>query len=209
MEGQPGARERLLGSVVEHFTTEGLGDQSLRRIAEAVGSSHRMLLYHFGSRDGLLLAVAQEVERRTRIQVEALSHDASASTDKHIRRVWNYVADPALARFERLFFALYGRALQGDDALRPLLEDDVAGWLDTNVALASAGGVDAPAATVRLHARLGLAVVRGLLLDLLATGEREEVGAALELFARAYTGAWWEDQPAGAEAGAGTSERAS
>ena len=65
---------------------------------------------------------------------------------------------------------------------------------------------------MRLHARLGLAVVRGLLLDLLATGEREEVGAALELFARAYGGAWWKRQPAGAagaEAGAGTSERAS
>ncbi len=72
--------------------------------------------------------------------------------------------------------------------------------------------MDAPAATVRLHARLGLAVVRGLLLDLLATGDVEEVGAALELFARAYAGAWWEGQPAGgagAETGAGTSERAS
>ena len=207
MSDQPVARERLLASVVEHFTTEGLGDQSLRRIAEAVGSSHRMLLYHFGSRDGLLLAVAQEVERRTRIQVEVLSHDATASTDEHIRRVWDYVADPALARFERLFFALYGRALQGDDALRPLLEGDVAGWLDTNVALASAGGVDAPAATVRLHARLGLAVVRGLLLDLLATGEREEVGAALELFARAYTGAWWEDSSRRGSGGSGGRRR--
>jgi AcrR family transcriptional regulator len=212
MEGQPAARERLLGLVVEHFTAEGLGDQSLRRIAEGVGTSHRMLLYHFESKDGLLLAVAQEVERRTRSQVEMLSHDATASTDDHIRRVWAYVADPALAGFERLFFALYGRALQGDEALRPLLEDDVAGWLDANVALASAGGVDAPASTVRLHARLGLAVVRGLLLDLLATGEPEEVGAALELFALAYAGAWWAGQPAGAagaEAGAGTSERAS
>ena len=209
MEGQSAARERLLDSVIEHFTAEGLGEQSLRRIAEAVGTSHRMLLYHFGSKDGLLLTVAQEVERRTRSQVEMLSHDATASTDDHIRQVWAYVADPELAGFERLFFALYGRALQGDEALRPLLEGDVAGWLDANVALASAGGVDAPAPTVRLHARLGLAVVRGLLLDLLATGEREEVGAALELFARAYAGAWWEGQPTGAGAGAGSSERAS
>jgi AcrR family transcriptional regulator len=207
MDGQSAATERLLESVIEHFTAEGLGEQSLRRIAEAVGTSHRMLLYHFGSKDGLLLAVAQEVERRTRSQVEMLSHDPTASTDDQIRQVWAYVADPEVAGFERLFFALYGRALQGDEALRPLLEGDVAGWLDANVALASAGGVDAPAPTVRLHARLGLAVVRGLLLDLLATGEREEVGAALELFALDYAGAWWEGQPTGAVAG--TSERAS
>ena len=43
------AKERLLDAVIEHFTADGLADQSLRRIAEAVGSSHRMLLYHFGS----------------------------------------------------------------------------------------------------------------------------------------------------------------
>ena len=44
----------------------------------------------------------------------------------------------------------------------------------------------------RVHARLGLAVVRGLLLDLLATGDRAGVDAALEAFARRYAGTWWE-----------------
>ncbi len=206
MERQTG-RERLLDAVIEHFADEGLGDQSLRRVAEAIGSSHRMLLYHFGSRDGLLLAVAQEVERRTRIQVEELGEAIAGSADELIRRVWAHVADPGLAAFERLFFALYGRALQGDETLRPLLEGDIATWLDANVALVMAAGVDVPAETVRLHARLGLAVVRGLLLDLLATGQRDEVGAALEVFARGYAGAWWEPQPVGA--GGGVSDRAS
>ena len=55
----------VLDAVIEHFIAEGLADQSLRRIAEAVGSSHRMLLYHFGSKDGLLLVVGREVEART------------------------------------------------------------------------------------------------------------------------------------------------
>ena len=53
----------------------------------------------------------------------------------------------------------------------------------------------------RAHARLGLAVVAGLLLDLLATGDRAGVDAALEVFARRYAGAWWELQ-----AGTGTSD---
>ena len=48
--------------------------------------------------------------------------------------MWAYLADPALGDFERLFFALYGRALQGDGSIRPLLDDDVAHWLDANVA---------------------------------------------------------------------------
>jgi AcrR family transcriptional regulator len=183
------ARERLLDAVIEHFATEGLGDQSLRHIAAAVGSSHRMLHYHFGSRDGLLLAVAQEVEARTQGELASTVQQAGWATDTLIRHVWAYVADPELGPFERLFFALYGRALQGEDALRPLLDGDIARWLDLNVAAARTAGIDATPEAIRVHARLGLAVVRGLLLDLLATGERDEVGAALEVFAASYAGA--------------------
>ena len=64
--GATGARDRLLDAVIEHFVADGLADQSLRRIAEATGTSHRMLLYHFGSREGLMLAVVRAVEARTR-----------------------------------------------------------------------------------------------------------------------------------------------
>src|SRR5262245_26432626 len=47
-------RNDLLAAIVEHLRREGLGDQSLRSIATAVGTSHRMLVYHFGSKDALL-----------------------------------------------------------------------------------------------------------------------------------------------------------
>ena len=100
----------------------GLADQSLRRIAEAVGTSHRMLLYHFGSKDGLLLEVVREVEARTQARFGAIGEGAGGETDELVRRMWAYVADPALADFERLFFALYGRALQGDESALPLLD---------------------------------------------------------------------------------------
>ncbi len=202
MTGQS-ARERLLGAVIEHFTTDGLADQSLRRIAEAVGTSHRMLLYHFGSRDGLLLDVAREVEARSKAELAALGGAGDGQTDELVRRMWDYVSDPALAGFERRFFALYGRALQGDEATEPLLRDDLEGWLQANVAMAATVGV--PADVARVHARLGLAVTRGLLLDLLATGDRAGTDAALEVFARRYAGRWWEP----AEGPTVTSDRAS
>lgn len=215
MEGKP-ARARLLDAVIDHFSEAALGEQSLRRIAGAVGTSHRMLLYHFGSKDGLLLAVAQEVEARARRLVAEIGEATAGATDELIRRVWASVSDPSLAPFERLFFALYGRALQGDPALTPLLESDLSAWLDANVALAAASGAGVPRATVRMHARLGLAVVRGLLLDLLATGDTTAVDAAFEAYARRYTGAWWEDQLEGDELaggavpiGSGSSDRAS
>ena len=185
-----GARARLLDAVIDYVATDGLHDQSLRTIAAAVGSSHRMLLYHFGSKDGLFVAVARAVEARTRAQFADLVEDALAAPDRVIGRMWALVADPALADFERLFFALYGRALQGDSAVRPLLAGATEDWVEANVAMAAAVGV--PAETARVHGRLGVAVIRGLLLDLLATGDRAGVDAALELYAQSYARGWEE-----------------
>ena len=159
MSGQsvaPSAKERLLDAVIEHFSVDGLADQSLRRIAEAVGSSHRMLLYHFGSKDGLLLEVVRAVEARTQAEFAAIGAEAGGESDELVRRMWAHVADPAWADFERLFFAVDGRALQGDVSTLPLLRHDLEGWLETNVAVAAALGV--PADVTRVHARLGLAV---------------------------------------------------
>jgi AcrR family transcriptional regulator len=187
-------KDRLLDAVIAHFTADGLADQSLRRIAEAVGTSHRMLLYHFGSRDGLFLAVVREVEARTQDQYAAAAASAGDRTDELVREMWAFVADPALGDFERLFFALYGRALQGDAATRPLLKDEIEHWIEVQAALAATAGV--PETGARTHARLGLAVSRGLLLDLLATGDRAGVDAALDVFARGYAGRWWEDADA-------------
>ena len=204
------ARERLLDAVIEHFATEGLGDQSLRHMADAVGSSHRMLLYHFGSRDGLLLAVAQEVEARTQGELASRCSVPAGPPTTMIRHVWAYVADPDLGPFERLFFALYGRALQGEASLRPLLEGDVVALARPQRGRGPRGRHRRCPEAIRVHARLGLAVVRGLLLDLLATGERDEVDAALEVFATRYAGAGADGGLAdGRESVAGVSARAS
>jgi AcrR family transcriptional regulator len=187
------ARELLLDQVVDHFVTDGLGDLSLRKVAAAIGTSHRMLLYHFGSKNGLLLEVVRTVEARSRGHFGEVGHAAGLESDRVIREMWQFVADPVQGDFERLFFALYGRALQGNAEVRPLLGESITSWLEANDALAEAQGMAPEQA--RVHARLGLAVVRGLLLDLLATGDRVGVDASLEVFARRYAGSWWEDDP--------------
>ena len=142
-----------------------------------------MLLYHFGSKDGLLAEVVRAVEARTQDRFAAISEGVGGDTDELVRRLWAYVADPALAGFERLFFALYGRALQGDRSALALLQqnDSRPGSTPTSRSTTGAG---IPPAVARIHARLGLAVIRGLLLDLLATGDRAGIDAALEVFAR-------------------------
>ena len=60
------ARDALLARCVTWFADHGVGDTSLRTLADGVGTSHRMLIYHFGSREGLLAAVVEAVEQGER-----------------------------------------------------------------------------------------------------------------------------------------------
>jgi AcrR family transcriptional regulator len=176
----------LLEGAVTHVAEHGVGDLTLRGLATALGTSHRMLLYHFGSRDGLLVAIAAEVERQQR---EALADlDVTGAPDEVMRAMWARLSDPALWPFERLFFELYARALQGDPGAAPFLEGIVEDWIAPLATIGAAAGI--PEDVARAEARLGLAVYRGLLLDLLATGDREGVTAAVERFIELGARTW-------------------
>ena len=172
-------RDRLLAAAVEQAMRGGIADLSLRELAAAIGTSHRMLLYHFGSREGLLVAVARAVEEAERARF--LSWGMTA---EDARRIWARLSDPALWPAERLFFELYVQGLLGRLGDEQFLDSTVTGW----IAPVAAAMVDAGAseATAHVDARLGMAVVRGLLLDLLATGDRDGVTEAFERFVRLY-----------------------
>jgi AcrR family transcriptional regulator len=175
---QPDTRERLLAAAMEHVAQHGVGDLSLRGVAAALGTSHRMLIYHFGSREGLLIEVIRAVEAQQRAALAGMLLDEDAPPGATARRLWRRLADPALWPNERLFFEVYVQALQGHPHARPLLDGIVDSWVEPLVRIAVAQG--RPEAPARAEARLGVAVTRGLLLDLLATGDRGRTGRTVE-----------------------------
>jgi AcrR family transcriptional regulator len=177
-------RDTLLAEAIEFSARHGLSGVSLRQMAEALGTSHRMLIYHFGSKDGLLVAIVNEMEARQRDQMATLDADPSISPREQLRRMWRQLADPTMWPHERLFFEVYGQALQGRPHTEQLLDTAVESWLEPVTAIGRRSGLSKRAA--RANARLGLAVVRGLLLDLLATGDRKGCEDAMERFIAGY-----------------------
>jgi len=136
------------------------------------------LIYHFGSKQGLLIAIVRAVEQQQRETMAALDADPSLSPSDIARRMWQQLADPSLWPNERLFFETYGQALQARAHTVDFLDDAVESWLGPIAEMRRAQGV--PADVAAAQARLDLAVTRGLLLDLLATGDRAGTDAAVE-----------------------------
>ena len=183
------ARDRLLDAAVEHALTKGIVDLSLREIAAGIGTSHRMLIYHFGSREGLLVAVVREVERRER---QALTGSGALSSADALR-LWSRLTDPGLRAQERLFFEIYSHALLARPGTEGFLDEALEGWMSPVATSMMSAGVDQNQA--RVLARLGLAVTRGLLLDLLASGDSAGTTDAFELFIRLLEQAAAEEMP--------------
>jgi AcrR family transcriptional regulator len=161
-----GRRDELLAAVVADCAEHGLGTRSLREIAEHIGTSHRMLIHHFGSREELMVAVVQAVEARQ----GALAGELGGTPADQLVAMWSHLSTPQLRPLERLFFESYARGANGEEPFDQLLPGAVTSWL------ADDGGDPA-------LRRLGLAVVRGLLLDLVATGDEAATAAAVARFA--------------------------
>jgi len=169
-------RDALLDKVMAYAAEHGLADKSLREIATGVGTSHRMLLYHFGSREGLLAAIVGAVEEQQRAVLAALSEDGDPA--EVMLRLWEQVSQPALRPYVRLFFATVGLAVQGVPGTQALLDNLTTPWLEQGGEAARRLGVPADPAAVRL----GVAVSRGLLLELLAGAAPGDVDASYRLF---------------------------
>jgi AcrR family transcriptional regulator len=167
-------RQDLLAAVVADLQTQGLGDRSLRDIAASVGTSHRMLIHHFGSRQGLLTEVVNAVEGDQKAFLASLDGDPA----QVLTAMWQRLRGPRLWPAIRLFFECYARAMNGEEPFAAMLPGAVDDWLDRAAAFEVEAGV--PEAQARARARAGLAMFRGLLLDLVGTGDQAGVDAAFE-----------------------------
>jgi AcrR family transcriptional regulator len=175
------SRESLLTDAVQYFAKNGIGDASLRSIATNIGTSHRMLIYHFGSREGLLAEVVRTVEAQQRDLLATL--DNEVPIEELSERFWRQVAEAALI-YGPLFFELSAHAMQNLPHTEALKADLINVWLPPLIDLCIRAGV--PADQAPAYARLGLAASRGLLFDLLLTGDQAGVDEASALLNKLF-----------------------
>jgi AcrR family transcriptional regulator len=163
-------------AAVDYAIEHGFAELSWRPVACALGVSTTTLVHHFGTKEQMLEAILGRLRECT----FAATRDAVGDQATwRRRRVWTRTSDPRQWAEFRLFFAAYGRALQAPQQFTEFLERVVADWMNS---LIDAQGPDTDVATATRTATLVIATIRGLLLDLLATGDRGRVQDAADSF---------------------------
>lgn len=176
---QDGA-QRLLDKALQHVREHGYEEMSLRAMAQLLGTSHRMLIYYFGSSEGFWRAIMLKLRH---IQTEGLLALMDTEGGPTFEQAWAYLSSPEQRPFFRSLFQIYGRVLgepQGQEALLYELADQ---WL-IHAAAQLVEHLGMTPEEGRVQARLRMAVIRGLMLDLLSTHDEVGVQEAVALFAR-------------------------
>lgn len=173
-------KRELLEAAYRYALANGLGDFSLRPLAKAIGSSPRVLLFLFGSKDGLtraLLARARQDELDALATLRASQQDADLAATG--REVWAWLVAPSHSALLSLWLEGYARSLLGDSGpWERFAQETVTDWLNLLSVRQTAGRRRTRAGEA--ERTLLLAVLRGALLDLLATGDTERVTRAVE-----------------------------
>ena len=175
----PRIRARLLDQAADYVLLHGLGDVTLRHLARALKTNARMLVYHFGSREGLMREVLSCVREREDARIQAWFHagKSARTLPQFLRWFWRRSATTRRKPAIRLLFELYALALRNPREYPGVLEDPLSYWQK----LTKRMGI--PAAPNAIESTLLLAATRGLLLDFCATGDRARVERAIEALA--------------------------
>lgn len=176
-----GRQTELLEAAYRYALEHGLADLSLRPLAAAIGSSPRVLMFLFGNKDGLvraLLARARVDELAMLDRLQHASDEASIDLVPAVEQVWGWLAADEHRPLLRLWAEAYARSLVGPDgAWAGFARTTVNDWLAVLAECQPQPERDSEEGAARRT--LALAVLRGALLDLLATGDEDRVTAAV------------------------------
>jgi AcrR family transcriptional regulator len=167
-------RAELLARTLEYAARTNLSELSLRPLAAEIGSSPRVLLYLFGSKEGLLREVLAASRAQQLEVVRAAAAECSGPGDV-LGRLWAWMREPGHRGVARLFFEGYVRSLGGGEPWASFALDSVRDWEPPLRGILARPDAPPPQDA---EVTLALAVLRGLLLDLLATGEADRVDLA-------------------------------
>lgn len=171
-------RNQLLEKCLAYFLRRGVANLSLRPLAAAAGTSARMLLHYFGSKEALIAEVMGQVQARLQAAFQELAtNQGTRDRETLLQDFWKVLSAKTNRPALRLLFEVQMLALQNPKRYRRYLTRTSATWRELIQRALPCRQKSAVSAT------LYTAVIDGLLLELLSTGDLNRTSRALALFA--------------------------
>lgn len=179
-------RQELLDRIVEYLAAHGLAQATLRPMAASLGVSINRLVHHFGSKEDLLAAALQ---RATDIQSEVqrawLARTPNMTTPQLYRKWWRWLNE---SEYNLSLVRLNYEAAALDTDITGLSgevrADQIGVWRHNLELHLQRQGMTHDAAV--MEASLAKAAFTGLVMDLLATGDRRRLNAAFAEWQRRF-----------------------
>ena len=165
-------RDQLLENCLAAFIRAGTLDLSLDSLAEAVGSSKRMLVHYFGGRDALEEMAMALLEDRLRARFRASAFPAGTSLSSVVAALWKQTTSTESRGVVVLTMDLTRRSWSGSERAKRFFEEQQRLWSELlREFLPDPGGVEAL-----------LQLFQGAMLVYLVTGDPERGRLALDRF---------------------------
>lgn len=173
-------KEALVESVVAYLLEHGLADLSLRPLAAATGTSARLLIYHFESKEGLLAEVLETMQTQLRQSFSRLLEQQSGNRQSQLplKLLWRWAITGRNYPRLKLLYELQILAIQNPATYAQYLQRNAAHWSELILVMLPAPARDPGFAT------LCGAVFDGLFLEYMSTGDRKRTTQAIDRFIR-------------------------
>ncbi len=166
----------LLESLIAYLVKRGIADLSLRPMAAAVGTSARLLIFHFGSKERLLLEVLDEMQARLQRSLAQLLAEPNPSRAAPLRQFWDWALKDANFAPLRVMYQLHILAAQDHRTYGRFLKRNSLNWLELVQTVLK------PSQRSSALASLIVAVFDGLFIEVVSTGDRRRASAAIDEF---------------------------
>jgi AcrR family transcriptional regulator len=189
----PAKRRDLLDAVREYVLRHGLVDLSLRPLARALGTSDRMLLYYFGTKERMVAEALAVYERRPLLRAQRLLETMGPPADaaalrRFVEEIWRQFGEPDVRAALPLLFEILSAGVLHPDRYGPVLRNLITEWTDLLTDVFRGLGMDLDRA--RTQATLLADASFGLLFAPLADGHWDRADRAFHALLDSLEPVW-------------------
>ncbi|MCA9835664.1 MAG: TetR/AcrR family transcriptional regulator [Trueperaceae bacterium] len=174
----PTIKANLVQRILQYLLENGIQDLSLRPLAQALGTNARMLIYHFGSKEQLIVEALDLAQKH---QIESLTNSPKpkVQSQDELAYLWQWFSSESFLPFAKLLFDIEVQAINGNTYYSAFATQIFEGWV--RFIQSRFDTCDKATANVIVN------TFSGFLLDLLVTKDTKRVNDSFKAFANLIT----------------------